>query len=410
MRLPRRLSFESIEARRLLAVVDIPDNLQGLPQQQVVSPVNIDNASGVRGAEIHLRYDPAVLTITTSQIVAGSVWGNNPNVQVVANIDATAGTIAVFVSGAEGLPTGAGSLVNFNFVVREGAAAGSTTVLNLTDVRLNEGTITVSPAPQPGADTTDGLITIGGGTDNSISGRVYADVNLNNTPDPTEGIPSVTITLINTATNAQTTVTTSATGEFQFTNLAAGNYRIQQKQPVAFINGGPNELTVTLVTGQAITGQNFRELGLRPEYVYNRLFTTLVMPVGSTAWTNTISQIVTDAENSALQVTPASTASTLSALQSTEEIVTPPANDSAGEQIETGDSNSPLSAGEAIDEAAETTDDAIVALADSWDDSNAEELPLDDHDEALPPADQDALLLSLLASDDTDSASTLFDS
>jgi hypothetical protein len=379
----------------------------------VVSPVNIDNASGVRGAEIRLRYDPAVLTITTSQIVAGSVWGNNPNVQVVANIDATAGTISVFVSGTEGLSTGGGSLVNFNFVVREGATVGSTTALNLTDVRLNEGTITVTPAPQAGADTTDGLITIGAGTGNTISGRVYADVNLNNTPDTTEGVPAVTITLINTATNAQTTVTTSATGEFQFTGVAAGNYRISQKQPVAFINGGPNELTVTLVAGQAITGQNFRELGLRPEYVYNRLFTTLVMPVGSTAWTNTISQIVTDAENGVMRaiiVTPASTASTSSTLQSTEESAAPPTDDSAGEFVETVDSNTSLSAGEAIEETTETTDDAIVAFANSWDDSNAEESNLDDHDEVLPPSDQDALLLSLLASDDADSASTLFDS
>jgi hypothetical protein len=223
----------------------------------------------------------------------------------------------------------------------------------------------------------------------------------------------------------QTTVTTAANGEYQFTDLAAGTYRIQQKQPVAFINGGPNEIVVTLADGQALTDQNFRELGLRPEYVYNRLFTTLVMPVGSTAWTDTIAQIVTDAENGimrAIRVTPPAT-SAAPALQTTSTIVSPPLDSdqdaSAGELVETFiASSSSLSGGEAIEvgpvssstESDSITDDAIIAFASGWDDSSSDELALGEHDEVIPPQDQDLLLLALLAAENSDGEALLFDS
>ncbi|WP_254509284.1 cohesin domain-containing protein [Anatilimnocola floriformis] len=415
MRLLRRLSFESFETRCLLAVVDIPDDLQGVPQQQVASPVNIDNAAGIRAAEIRLKYDPTVLDISDSQIVKGSVWGSDANVQVVANIDAVNGVIAVFISGADGLPSGSGSLVNFNFTVKAGATVGSTTTLDLTTVRLNEGAIVVNPAPQAGADATDGVITIGGssGGSGNISGRVYADVNLNNLADTTEGIPGVTITLINTATNEQTQVVTSATGEFQFTNLAAGSYRIQQKQPAAFINGGVNELSVTITAAQSLTDQNFRELGLKPEYVYNRLFTSLVMPVGSTAWTDTVTTIVAEAEAGivrALRVTPpASSAASSTSDTSTSLTTTTTTNDvdanadsssSAGESVETVmANNAPLSAGEAT---ADSADAALLATVDSLNDSAANDAAFVDADATVPPADQDDVLLALLAADGSD--------
>ena len=54
-----------------------------------------------------------------------------------------------------------------------------------------------------------------------------------------------------------------------------------------------------ITTGQQLVGQNFREQGLRPEYVYNRLFSTAALPVGSASWTNTVRSIVDDAEMAA---------------------------------------------------------------------------------------------------------------
>jgi len=105
----------------------------------------------------------------------------------------------------------------------------------------------------------------------------------------------VVITLINVATNATRTTTTGDNGQFEFLDVAAGNYRIVQTQPQAYIDGGSNDLTVTLAVGQNLANQNFREIGLRAAYVYNRLAITSTLPVGSAAWIATLRTINGDA-------------------------------------------------------------------------------------------------------------------
>lgn len=300
MGIPRRLlRFESLESRRVLAAVDIPDNLTGQAGADVTVPVNIDNALGVRGAEIRLDYDTNVLDITQSNITAGSVWAGDATVDVVANVDEAAGTIVVSVFGAQSLPASSGSLVQLKFTVRSGVTANTSTAIDLNEVSLNEGAITVSPSPQPGTDTTDGTITISPSTGNAtISGTVYADVNNNNAPDATEGLPGITITLVNSTTNQQVqTTTTQNDGKYQFTGVAPGSYFIRETQPAAYLDGSGNEISAQLSAGQNLTGQDFRERGLRPAFVYNRLFTTLVMPIGSANWAAALAQIHTDAQS-----------------------------------------------------------------------------------------------------------------
>lgn len=322
----RRLGFESLESRRLLTAVDIPDDLTGQVLAQVSTPINIDDASGIRGAEIRLAYDTTILNISESNIVAGSVWAGDATVDLVANVDDAAGTIIVSIFGANALPATSGSLVEFQFTIQAGTTVGTSTVLDLTQVRLNEGAITLDTTPQAGPDATDGLITVTEvvvpPTGNAmVSGTVYADVNNNNQPDATEGLPGVTVTLVNITTNAQLQSTTRSDGRYEFTDVAPGSYRIQELQPAAYLDGGTNEISMELVAGQDLTGQDFRELGLRPEFIYNRLFTTLVMPIGSANWGSAIAQINSDAENGTAnaQIVPAAT----SALQVAEEAATP---------------------------------------------------------------------------------------
>ena len=50
----RRLAFESLESRRVLSAVSIPVDLTGQPSEEVLVPVEIDDAEGVRAAEIHI--------------------------------------------------------------------------------------------------------------------------------------------------------------------------------------------------------------------------------------------------------------------------------------------------------------------------------------------------------------------
>jgi len=294
----RRLAFEDLELRRLLAAVNIPDNLSGQAGAEVSTPVNIDNAAGIRAAEIRVQYDPGVLTLNATDITAGTAWAGAADTQVVANVDTQSGTVVVFISSSSDLTAIAGSIVVFGFDINDTATPGTQSPIDLVEVRLNEGAISVTPAPIAGDDPTDGQILVldgAPGQADRITGIVYADANNDNLVGDLEGIPGVTVTLVNVATNATTQTTTGDDGRFEFTSVAAGNYRIVQTHPTAYIDGGNNELTATLAVGQSLTGQNFRELGLRPAFIYNRLLTTTVMPVGSANWIATLRNINIDA-------------------------------------------------------------------------------------------------------------------
>lgn len=306
----RPLGFETLEARRVLSgvatpvlantvFVNIPDNLTGRPGQQVVAPVNIDNATGLRGVEIRISYDTQILDVDASGLVVGSVW-QGTDADVLANVDDATGSIVAWVFASEGISSGTGSLVTIQFAVRNDAPIGTSTRIDLERVRLNEGDIVADPEPIPGPDSTDGRITVVSAEQTArVSGTVYADTNENNQPDSFEGVPRVRILLTSLNGGQQRETFTDDLGQYEFRDLDAGAYRIEQQQPAAFLDGGPNQLAVQVTAGQELSGQNFRELGLRPEYVYNRLFSTPVMPVGSTDWIGSIRRIVADADEAA---------------------------------------------------------------------------------------------------------------
>jgi hypothetical protein len=341
----RRLSIQPLESRRLLAAVDIPDSLTGAAAAIVSVPVNIDNANAVRGAEIRISYNTTLLDLDANDITAGSVWTGN-DTQVTANVNDAAGTVVIFVSASAGLPTSSGSLVVLPFRIAGSAAIGSTAALDLTSVTLNEGQIDVTPAPVAGTDSTDGLITIVSGNGNNgedtIAGFVYADTNNNNTVETPERIPGVVITLTNTSTGQVRTATTNDQGRYEFSELPVGTYQVVQSQPIAYLDGGVNQFSVNVVTGQTIVDQNFRELGLRPQYLYNRLHTTLVRPIASAAWFNTIQKINVDAIAAASTVAAIAPAAALSTTSTTAPATsqsaittpsTPSSSQAAGEPI-----------------------------------------------------------------------------
>jgi hypothetical protein len=230
----RCLSVETLESRCMLTVaVNIPVDLTGEPGGQVLAPINIDDAVDVRGAEIHINYDTALLDAEESGVTAGTVWPADDTL-VSANVDDAAGTIVVFLSTAEGLDSGSGSLLEVQFTIDGSAPVDGTTDVDLALVELNEGAIEPDPDPQPGADSTDGLITFVPAEDTAVvSGFVYADTNDNDQPDPFEGIPGVTVVLVPTGDGEQVEAITDDDGQYEFNELAAGSYLVQQQQPAA---------------------------------------------------------------------------------------------------------------------------------------------------------------------------------
>ena len=289
----KRLALEQLESRQLLAAVGFSANLSGPVGALVSAPVSIDSAIGVRAATIRIQYDPAVLSLSQENVTAGSAWSSATDTQITTNVNQTTGVAVVFLSASTDLAASNASLVHFGFVVRSGASTGTVSTIDLTEVRLNEGAIAVTPLPIAGTDSTDGSITVSSPTTDlaaQITGFVYADSNQDSLVSSFEGISGCQITLVNVSTGSRQVTTTAADGSYQFTNLAAGSFRIEQAQPSAFLDGSQNQLVITLTSNQILTNQDFREIGLKPAFLSNRLLTTLVMPVGSTNWQNSISQ------------------------------------------------------------------------------------------------------------------------
>jgi hypothetical protein len=145
-----------LEPRLVLTQVAIPQDLVGEPGGTVVVPVNVvDDGGGSVAVDIEIAYDTTVLDTTTAQITEGDLWAG---AQVIANVNDVLGsiTIAIFDTNPP-LAAGSGSLVNIEFDVSASAPAGPTAI-DLQKVELDE--VPASPAPQVGADSTDGLITV----------------------------------------------------------------------------------------------------------------------------------------------------------------------------------------------------------------------------------------------------------
>lgn len=153
-----------------IAAVDvelsIPDSVGG-PGDSINIPINISNTNGLNliAANLTMSYDPNILTAmntsTAGTIAAG--WF------AVHNI--SSGQIAIAMASSLAL-NGAGTLINVNANVAGGASDGETSPLAISDVLLNEGSVS--------ADTVDGIFTVN--EEYGINIQLYEDWNLISIP------------------------------------------------------------------------------------------------------------------------------------------------------------------------------------------------------------------------------------
>jgi hypothetical protein len=99
----------------------------------------------------------------------------------------------------------------------------------------------------------------------SIAGSVFDDINGNGIPEAedTNGIASVTITLLDVNSNVVTSTTTGPDGSYLFTNLLPGVYTVVETDPSGYFStfdvDGPNDnlIGVTLESGENSVGNDF---------------------------------------------------------------------------------------------------------------------------------------------------------
>ncbi|MBB3204355.1 hypothetical protein FHS27_000119 [Rhodopirellula rubra] len=150
----RRLNPERLENRQLLASV-LLGPVATSPTLDTVAAVYAEEAPNLRAAEIRFQYDPEVLQIQTQDIHAGDIW--NDKASVLANVDESAGIVTAFVFSVEPINNSQGDLININLHSAQTNACLFAPTIDLQEVRLNEGEITLNNPPVVGPDATDGF-------------------------------------------------------------------------------------------------------------------------------------------------------------------------------------------------------------------------------------------------------------
>jgi hypothetical protein len=115
-------------------------------------PVRLDTAAGLFAAELRLSYDASMLEfvdVRRGSLTESFGW-------LVKRTEP--GVLVVEVAAVHPLAGGTGSLVEVDF--RAKTTALGQTLLDLQWASLNDGGLTLNPAPQAGADSTDATLSI----------------------------------------------------------------------------------------------------------------------------------------------------------------------------------------------------------------------------------------------------------
>ncbi len=160
--------------------VSIPSTLQLGSDGTVTVPVDIDDphpagSTGMTQATLAVSYDPAIFSVSTSDIQLGSVPASGSGWTLQSTVDPAAGQIGVTIWSPTPIASStAGSLVTIVFHRSDTAASGTTAIdlvpsvdpagsgVILTQVDDNQGPYTLTPAPTDGYDPQiDGLVSLG---------------------------------------------------------------------------------------------------------------------------------------------------------------------------------------------------------------------------------------------------------
>jgi hypothetical protein len=136
-------------------LVDIPRDLTAQAGGLVTVPVRLDTAAYLESAQLNIGWDAGQLQLV--EVRRGSL---TEDFQWFVS-DRQAGSLAVDMSRLAQMDGGQGTLLELVF--RVATSARGSVGIDLQMARLNDTRLTLDPAPQVGADPTDGLVQIATG-------------------------------------------------------------------------------------------------------------------------------------------------------------------------------------------------------------------------------------------------------
>ncbi|MDH6097940.1 cohesin domain-containing protein, partial [Anabaenopsis sp. FSS-46] len=217
-----------------MATLFIP-NQTVKPGETIEIPINIDDATGVLGIDLEIKYDTALIDL--NNIVLGDL---NPNFSIVPNIIEAEGIARVAIFGTISLTEGEGSIAKLRLTVPESSSGEIT--LDLVTADINE---------QPVGTLTDGVLTIQ--QDVIIPSLAIAPTNAIRL-EGNEGLTPFTFTVTRTG---DTTGTSSANWAVTSTSANAADFG--GTLPTGTVTFGAGETTreITVnVQGDTIPEQN----------------------------------------------------------------------------------------------------------------------------------------------------------
>ena len=107
--------------------LSIPEQ-SGSPGKDIIIPININDATGLAGADITVTYDKKILTF--KQAVNTELFNGNFAVNDVSSDS----KVVIRMASMKGIEKGSGALINMTFTVKANTTIGTETPINLTDV------------------------------------------------------------------------------------------------------------------------------------------------------------------------------------------------------------------------------------------------------------------------------------
>ena len=326
---------ETETATTSASVAATNDNLQIVlpdPQTQTVAPgsavaVDINYTTSpedatLSGLGLQVFYDSSKLTfVSLTDVLQSGYVQQQSLVEDLSNLDNDASTdesiLIAWADSNNSWPNQSTvTLFTLNFT-------SSTLATDSTSINFGP----MSTAADWSLSATSASVAFSEAGTGNVSGYVYVDANQTGEYFSDEGIPGVVITLTG---DAQRTTTTDRCGYYEFTDLPAGTYSITETQPAACLDGGQHSISaVTLASDANVTDQNFRESGLRPGYIPNRVLATSSLPAGSTAWQQAIENTLAQAETASEYATRTNASSVVSQCVAGHEIAQLVTTDSA---------------------------------------------------------------------------------